>query len=74
MLCDLCNKTTTKEEGILVSPQRLRQLFEQGLGMDETNISMLTRSGMSRETAIAALIQQYMQSQSFWLCLFAGLF
>jgi hypothetical protein len=66
-LCDVCNAQTTKEEAIYVAPSRFRELMERGFGVDETNISMLTDRGMSRDAAVAALKAQYSTSESFWV-------
>ena len=67
MLCDVCNAKTTKEEVIYVVPSRFRELLKRGFGIDETNIRMLTDTGMSRDDAVAALTAQYLTSQSFWV-------
>lgn len=67
MICDVCNAQTTKEQGVLISPERFRQLLRQGFGIDETNIQMLTDAGMPRDVAITALTQYYSDSRSFWL-------
>ena len=67
MLCDVCNAQTTKEQAIYVAPSRFRELLKGGFGIDETNIRMLTDTGMSRNDAVAALTAQYLTSQSFWV-------
>jgi hypothetical protein len=69
MLCDVCNAQTTKDEAVYVAPSRFRELMEHSFGIDETNISMLTDRGMSRERAIAGLKAHYSTSQSFWVLL-----
>ena len=67
MLCDVCNAQTNKADAIYVAPSRFRELMNQGFGIDETNIRMLTDAGMSRDAAVAALKAQYATSQSFWV-------
>jgi len=42
-------------------------LLDNGFGLDETNIKMLTDAGMHRTAAEVALKNQYRQSKSDWL-------
>jgi len=67
MICDVCNAQTSEDKVIRVSPERFRQLLDQGFGIDETSVSMLIDAGMQRDAAIAALKAQHSLSQSFWM-------
>ncbi len=65
--CDVCNAATTLEQGTRIKAEDFRGLLANGFGIDQTNIKMLTDSGMSRDQAIAMLGAQYATSQSDWL-------
>ena len=67
MLCDVCNTTITAGAGENIPPDVFTFLLNNGFGLDETNIKMLTDVGMSRSAAEAALREQYRQSTSDWL-------
>ncbi len=69
MRCDVCNAAATPEAGERITPDVFTYLLDNGFGLDETNIKMLTDAGMPRSAAEAALTEQYRQSTSDWfLC------
>ena len=67
MLCDVCNATTALERATRISSGEFRDLLKKGFAIDETNIRMLTDSGISRTQAIEILKAQYEMSRSDWL-------
>ena len=67
MNCDVCDVLVTENNSARVSAEKFRKLLAQGFGIDETNIKMLTDSGVPRSQAIELLKQGYLASQSGWL-------
>jgi hypothetical protein len=67
MNCDVCNATITQATARSIPADRFRQLLDRGFGINETNMKMLTESGVSREDAITMLNDAYRTSQSEWL-------
>ena len=67
MICDVCNDPIPEGGGVRVKPEVFSRLLDNGIGVDEFNVSMLTEAGMSREQAITALRKQYLQSSSDWM-------
>ena len=69
MRCDVCNTTVPSGTGERITPEVFTYLMDNGFGLDETNIEMLTDAGMSRSAAEEALKEQYRHSRSDWfLC------
>ncbi len=67
MRCDVCNTAIASGAGERVTPDVFNFLLDNGFGLDETNIKMLTDAGMPRSAAEGALREQYRQSKSDWL-------
>lgn len=67
MLCDVCNAAIPTGSGERITPEIFIYLMDNGFGLDETNIKMLTDAGMSRLEAESSLKQQYRSSTSDWL-------
>ncbi len=67
MRCDVCNKALAPGAGERITPDIFNYLLNNGFGLDETNIKMLTDAGMTRSAAESALKEQYRQSKSDWL-------
>lgn len=67
MRCDVCNAEISEDAGECITPEVFTYLLDNGFGIDETNIKMLTDIGMSRVEAEEAIKQQYRASQSDWL-------
>ena len=67
MRCDVCNAAIPKGTGDRITPETFIYLMDNGFGLDETNIRMLTDGGMSRAAAETALKEQYRGSISDWL-------
>lgn len=66
MRCDVCNAAVTPGAGERITPDVFTYLLDNGFGLDETNIKMLTDAGIPRSAAEAALTEQYRQSTSDW--------
>jgi hypothetical protein len=67
MLCDVCNSTVPPEAGERITPEVFTYLLDNGFGLDETNIKMLTDAGMPRSAAETALKKQYQGGKAEWL-------
>jgi len=67
MRCDVCDTAIKPRTGERITPDVFSYLLDNGFGLDETNIMMLTDAGMPRSEAEAALKNQYLQSKSDWL-------
>jgi len=67
MLCDVCNATVPSGTGKRITPEVFTYLLDNGFGLDETNVKMLTDAGMPRSAAEAVLKEQYRHSRSDWL-------
>lgn len=69
MQCDVCNATVLPGSGERITPEVFTYLIDNGFGLDDTNIKMLTDAGMSRAAAEEALKERYRCSRSDWfLC------
>jgi len=55
MQCDVCNTAITSGAGEQITPDVFTYLIDNGFGLDETNIKMLTDTGISRSAAEDAL-------------------
>lgn len=67
MLCDVCNTHISDGEGDRITPEAFSFLLDNGFGIHESNIRMLTETGISRHDAEETLKQTYRQSSSDWL-------
>lgn len=66
MLCDVCN-VAIAETAPRIPADEFRALLDRGFGINETNLQMVMRSGLSREEAIQKLTDVYRTSQSDWV-------
>jgi hypothetical protein len=66
MLCDVCN-VTINETAPRIPADEFRTLLDRGFGINETNVQMVMRAGLSREQAIQKLTDMYRTSQSDWV-------
>ena len=53
MNCDVCNEPITSASSKVISAQKFRHMLARGFGISETNVKMLTESGLTRSEAIA---------------------
>lgn len=67
MRCDVCNVVVVAGEGTTLTPQEFAVLLDNGQGIDESTVALLTDAGMSRERAVESLKRQYRMSRSDWL-------
>ena len=67
MLCDVCNALVPEGSGTRITASAFCELLLHGFGVDETNVKMLTGSGISRQEAIETLKLQYLTFNSDWL-------
>ncbi len=67
MLCDVCNCTVPPQTGKRIKSHIFTYLLDNGFGLDESNIKMLTDAGMPRSAAVAVLKAQYKRSTTDWL-------
>lgn len=67
MRCDVCSTAIASGAGERITSDVFTYLLDNGFGLDETNIKMLTDAGMPRSAAEEAIREQYRQSKSDWL-------
>ncbi len=66
--CDVCNATTSWEQGTTYTATEFRQLVSKGFEPDESTIRMMTIYGISRQQAIAQWkLGLVAQSATDWL-------
>lgn len=67
MLCDACNSKLSKGTGEKIPHHSFIYLLENGLCIDQTNINLLIKAGMTRKKAEASLMEHYRKSKTDWL-------
>jgi hypothetical protein len=67
MLCDVCNAIIPEGLGENISPDAFNYLLDNGFGLEETNIKILTDTGISRKSAETALKEEFRRSTTDWL-------
>ncbi|TVM00800.1 MAG: hypothetical protein CV087_12385 [Candidatus Brocadia sp. WS118] len=67
MLCDVCNTRISDGEEEHITPEVFSFLLDNGFGIHESNIRMLTETGIPRHDAEESLKRTYRQSSSDWL-------
>jgi hypothetical protein len=66
-VCDICNTVLRPDQGSKIKANHFHFLLNNGFGIPDSNIAILTSSGMSPDQAINLLRKQYMASTSDWL-------
>lgn len=66
MNCDVCNNEVIEGDGECVTPDIFSYLLDNGFGIDEENIGLLTSSGMTWGEAEATLKSRYRERTSDW--------
>ena len=67
MLCDVCNSIISEGSGERITPDALNYLLDNGFGLDETTIKILTDTGISRKSAETALKEEFRRNTTDWL-------